>query len=101
MPTYQYQCKNCGYTFEELQYITEDPLVTCPQCHMDSLARIIGTGAGVIFRGTGFYLTDYGKSSTPSSAKKAGKGASEGSASPAGESSKPSGGKPGQTKEKP
>lgn len=63
MPTYQYQCKNCGYEFEELQSITEAPLVHCPQCHNDTLARVIGGGAGLIFKGSGFYLTDYKKSS--------------------------------------
>ncbi len=62
MPTYQYQCKKCGHTLEEFQSITEPPLVRCPSCHTDNLARILGSGAGVIFKGSGFYLTDYKRS---------------------------------------
>ena len=59
MPTYQYECRNCGYRLEELQLISEPPLTHCPNCKTDSLARIIGTGAGLIFKGSGFYATDY------------------------------------------
>jgi len=59
MPTYQYQCRNCGHELEEFQSMTEDPLVTCPACSTDNLVRVMGAGAGLIFRGTGFYLTDY------------------------------------------
>ncbi len=61
MPTYQYLCKKCGHELEELQSITEAPLVKCPHCHTDNLVRVVGTGAGVIFKGSGFYLTDYKK----------------------------------------
>jgi putative FmdB family regulatory protein len=68
MPTYQYECKNCGHTLEEFQSITEPPLLRCPNCHTDSLARILGSGAGLIFKGSGFYLTDY-KKPRPESAK--------------------------------
>lgn len=59
MPTYQYQCKKCGYVMEELQKITDPPLIRCPNCDTDNLARVIGGGTGVIFKGSGFYLTDY------------------------------------------
>ena len=59
MPTYQYQCKNCGHEFEELQSFSEPTLVQCPECHKDTLARVLGGGGGLIFKGTGFYLTDY------------------------------------------
>jgi putative FmdB family regulatory protein len=59
MPTYQYKCKECGNVFEEFQRITEDPLTFCPKCGKQSLARVLGTGSGVIFKGSGFYLTDY------------------------------------------
>ena len=62
MPTYQYQCKNCGFELEELQSFTEDPLVRCPSCGTDNLTRILGGGGGLIFKGSGFYLTDYKKS---------------------------------------
>ena len=60
MPTYQYRCKSCSYEFEELQRISEDALVTCPNCHKDTLVRVIG-GAGLVFKGSGFYLTDYAR----------------------------------------
>jgi len=61
MPTYEYLCRNCGHTLEEFQSMTEDPLVHCPKCGRDTLARVMGAGGGVIFKGSGFYLTDYKK----------------------------------------
>jgi putative FmdB family regulatory protein len=64
MPTYQYQCKKCGNIVEELQSMSDPPLTHCPACNTDSLARIMGTGAGLIFKGSGFYLTDYKKGSS-------------------------------------
>jgi putative FmdB family regulatory protein len=63
MPTYQYQCKKCGHELEELQSMTEPPLVRCPKCNTDSLARVMATGTALIFKGSGFYLTDYKKQS--------------------------------------
>jgi putative FmdB family regulatory protein len=63
MPTYQYQCKQCGNELEEFQSMTEPPLVRCPKCNTDNLARVLGAGGGLIFKGTGFYLTDYKKDS--------------------------------------
>lgn len=59
MPTYQYKCNNCSHEFEEFQSMKDSPLVTCPNCKQDHLQRIIGTGGGMIFKGSGFYLTDY------------------------------------------
>ena len=59
MPTYDYECKNCHHAFEEFQSITAKPLKKCPVCSKRSLERLIGAGAGVIFRGSGFYTTDY------------------------------------------
>jgi putative FmdB family regulatory protein len=61
MPTYEYLCKNCGHTFEELQSMSEAPLVRCPKCGKDTLARVMGTSGALIFKGSGFYLTDYKK----------------------------------------
>ena len=68
MPTYLYRCKSCKHEFEELQNISEDRLITCPICNKNSLIRIIGGGAGVVFKGSGFYNTDY--KSKPKSAHK-------------------------------
>jgi len=63
MPTYRYQCKNCGHELEELQSMNEEPLLRCPDCKTDNLARVMSGGAGLIFKGSGFYLTDYKKDS--------------------------------------
>ncbi len=59
MPTYEYQCQHCGHDFERYQQITASPLRRCPSCGRTALKRLIGTGAGVLFRGSGFYQTDY------------------------------------------
>ena len=61
MPTYEYLCKKCGNTFEEFQSMSEEPLTRCPKCGTDNLARVMGTGGGIIFKGSGFYTTDYRK----------------------------------------
>lgn len=67
MPIYEYQCSNCGHHLEELQSMSEAPLLKCPKCGKDTLQRLIGGGGGLIFKGSGFYLTDYkNKSSDPS-----------------------------------
>ncbi len=67
MPTYEYRCRECGHAFEEFQPITADPLVLCPNCGKNTLKRVMGTGGGLIFKGSGFYLTDYKKNgSSPS-----------------------------------
>jgi putative FmdB family regulatory protein len=59
MPTYEYKCDDCDHRFEELQSITAKPLRKCPACGKLKLKRLIGTGAGIIFKGSGFYQTDY------------------------------------------
>ena len=59
MPTYDYLCENCGHEFEHFQSITAKPLKKCPDCKKPKLKRLIGTGAGIIFKGSGFYETDY------------------------------------------
>jgi len=59
MPSYDYKCTECGYTFEEFQSINATPLIECPKCSKPGLKRLLHGGAGLIFKGTGFYLTDY------------------------------------------
>ena len=59
MPTYEYECDACGHNFEEFQYFSEDPLTKCPGCKKKKLRRLFGTGASIIFKGSGFYETDY------------------------------------------
>jgi putative FmdB family regulatory protein len=61
MPTYQYECSACGHEFEELQAMTDAKLTKCPKCGKKKLDRLIGSGAGMIFKGSGFYETDYKK----------------------------------------
>jgi putative FmdB family regulatory protein len=58
MPTYQYKCHDCGYLFEEFQSITEPSLTECPKCG-GKVERVISGGAGFLFKGSGFYITDY------------------------------------------
>ncbi|MBN2097272.1 MAG: zinc ribbon domain-containing protein [Candidatus Omnitrophica bacterium] len=58
MPTYEYQCQKCKHKFEVFQRITEQPLKNCPVCQ-GKLKRLISAGAGFIFKGPGFYATDY------------------------------------------
>ena len=64
MPTYNYKCNDCGHQFSVFQKMSDDPVQECPQCE-GKVRRIISGGSGMIFKGTGFYLTDYGKSDTP------------------------------------
>ena len=83
MPTYDYKCKKCENLFEHFQSMTEDPLKTCPECGGE-VERLIGAGAGLIFKGSGFYITDYRKDSY----KKAEK--ADSNVSPVKDTSKPS-----------
>jgi putative FmdB family regulatory protein len=69
MPTYEYLCESCGHEFEQFQGITAKPMRKCPKCGERSLKRLIGTGAGVIFKGPGFYQTDYRSESYKKAAK--------------------------------
>jgi len=64
MPTYEYVCTKCGHEMEAFQPMKAAPLKKCPACGRSALRRKIGGGAGLIFKGTGFYITDYKKKST-------------------------------------
>jgi putative FmdB family regulatory protein len=59
MPTYDYVCDACGHAFEEMQGFSEAPLRKCPACSKKKLRRLLGTGAALLFKGSGFYETDY------------------------------------------
>lgn len=59
MPTYEYECEACGHEFETFQSITGKPVRRCPKCRRLKVRRLIGKGAGIIFKGSGFYQTDY------------------------------------------
>ena len=73
MPTYDYKCLDCGHTFEEFQRFSDEVLTECPKCK-GHVKRLIGAGAGPIFKGTGFYQTDYkNKSNKPAAASSSSK----------------------------
>ena len=59
MPTYDYKCDACGHAFEVFQSMSAPPVRKCPKCKKSKVKRLIGTGAGLIFKGSGFYITDY------------------------------------------
>jgi len=59
MPTYDYKCDACGHRFEKFQSITSDPVRICPVCGEEKVTRLLTGGSGLIFKGTGFYITDY------------------------------------------
>ena len=68
MPTYEYECQKCKQVFEKFQTMTAERLKYCPKCH-GRVKRLLGTGAGIIFKGSGFYTTDYRSSNYRSGAK--------------------------------
>ncbi len=69
MPTYDYRCEKCGHTFDAFQRMSEDLLTECPKCKEHALKRLIGAGAGIIFKGSGFYETDYKRSRSDKESK--------------------------------
>ena len=103
MPTYEYQCEKCDRTFEVAQSMKDEPLKSCPKdrCQMKTwgkgkVRRLIGTGAGLIFKGSGFYITDYRSEGYKAAAKSDSSGGGE----PAKTESKPES-KPAKTETKP
>ena len=65
MPTYDYQCQSCGYEWELFQSMNDAPVKSCPKCKKRKAKRLMGLGAGLIFKGTGFYETDYKRAGSP------------------------------------
>ena len=90
MPTYRYECQGCGHGFELFQSMTARLKRKCPECGERRLERLIGAGAGIIFKGSGFYETDY-RSTSYTEGEKAAKKEPAGSTSPAGDSDSSSG----------
>jgi putative FmdB family regulatory protein len=70
MPTYEYECGACGHRFEKYQSMTEKAIKKCPECGKSKAQRVISGGAGVLFKGSGFYQTDYRSKGYQESAKK-------------------------------
>ena len=85
MPTYEYKCLACGYDFEMFQRMNDEPIMECPKCN-GKVKRLLGAGSGPIFKGSGFYHTDYKNAKTESKSSK-----------PESKTSKP---KPSDSKEK-
>jgi putative FmdB family regulatory protein len=94
MPTYDYRCDACQHEFEEVQSFKADPLKTCPKCGQDRLRRLFGTGAAILFKGGGFYETDYKRGEGYKKAEQA-----ESGGKPA--ESKPADAKPAESKPTP
>jgi putative FmdB family regulatory protein len=86
MPTYDYVCDGCGHAFELFQSMTDETKKTCPKCKKKKLRRLIGAGGAIMFKGSGFYKTDYRSDSYKKAA------AADASAKPAGGDAKPAGG---------
>jgi putative FmdB family regulatory protein len=80
MPTYDYECPDCSHKFERFQSMSADAIKDCPECEGDQVRRLIGAGAGLIFKGSGFYITDYRSKGYSDAKSKA-----EGGSKPSGE----------------
>ena len=94
MPTYDYICDGCGHEFEAFESIKADPQKHCPKCNTEQLRRKIGAGAAILFKGSGFYITDY-RSDSYNKAAKADTSSSGSSAPAAAPSSSGTGGSSG------
>ena len=82
MPTYEYRCRACDHEFERFQRISAAPVRTCPECKKRRVQRLISTGGGIVFKGTGFYATDY-RSATETAAREKGSRSDGSGGSPA------------------
>lgn len=76
MPTYSYECDACGHKFDKFQSMKDESLTKCPECKKKKLRRLFGTGAAIMFKGSGFYITDYRSDSYKKSAEADSKSAS-------------------------
>jgi putative FmdB family regulatory protein len=86
MPTYEYECRQCRHRFELFQSITEEPVKRCPKCGKNAARRLFGGGLGIIFKGSGFYTTDYKRSGAVTGGNGSSRSAGSGE-KPAGETS--------------
>ena len=100
MPTYDYRCKACGHELELFQSMTERPKRKCPSCGKNSLERLIGAGGGLLFKGSGYYQTDYRSQSYADGAKadKAAQSAGDGKTESTGGDKKSAAGSKGKKK---
>lgn len=100
MPTYDYECDACGHTWEMFQRIVEDPIKKCPECNKKKARRLFGTGSAVMFKGSGFYETDYRSDSYKKGEKAAKDAKSSKSETGGNSSSEKSGGSSGSSSSK-
>jgi putative FmdB family regulatory protein len=98
MPTYEYECKHCRHRFERFQSINDKPVRKCPKCGK-GVERLIGAGAGLLFKGSGFYITDYRSAGYKEKAKKEAGGGDGAKPSDAKKADKPAGGSKPKGKE--
>jgi putative FmdB family regulatory protein len=108
MPTYDYQCQACGHSWELFQSMNDNPVKSCPKCKKRKAKRLLGVGAGLIFKGTGFYETDYknksggekkeGSSDSDSGSSNSSDSSKSSESSKSSDSSKPSDSKSSSTK---
>ncbi|MCC9609106.1 zinc ribbon domain-containing protein [Blastopirellula sp. JC732] len=98
MPTYEYECDACQHQFEEFQNLSDDALTKCPKCKKKKLRRLFSTGGGLIFKGSGFYITDYRSDSYKKGASGDSSGSSASSSSSESKSSSKSESKPKSSK---
>ena len=99
MPNYDYECDACGHEWEMFQRMVEDPIKQCPECKKKKARRLFGTGAAIMFKGSGFYETDY-RSDSYKKAAKADKEKSSGKSDSSAKSEKKSESKPAPKKSK-
>jgi putative FmdB family regulatory protein len=97
MPTYEYQCDACEHGFEEFQSMSEAALTKCPKCGKKKLRRLFGTGAAILFKGSGFYQTDYRSESYKAAAKAEQDGGKPSADGTTAKADKASGGTPAKT----
>lgn len=89
MPTYDYSCPDCGHKFQSFHSMSADPIKDCPSCENKNVRRLIGAGAGLIFKGSGFYITDYRSKSYTDGKQKDGSSSSSSSSSDSSSSKAP------------
>ncbi|MDX1577167.1 MAG: zinc ribbon domain-containing protein [Gemmatimonadota bacterium] len=93
MPTYEYRCRACGHEFERFQKISDSPVRTCPSCKKRRVERLISSGGGLVFKGPGFYATDYRKGGGSASGEKEKTSSGEKSKTSSGDAGSDGGGK--------
>lgn len=91
MPTYTYECQKCGADQDEFHMMTATPVIKCLSCGSPRMRKLLGTGAGIIFKGSGFYETDYKRNGKDAGSEKSGAGASKSESKTEGASTKAGG----------